>query len=100
LTEPLPAVDLAPPGDERYLRQVLLFGPEGQERLSRAIAAVGGGSLAQVVATRYAEGAGMRVVPGEVEHEDESIVTDPAARAVLAGARAALRAIVQAEAAR
>lgn len=84
------ASDLYP----RFARQILLaeVGEQGQRAIGRAEARVGGTSFAHEVATLYASGAGFaEIVPGEIVDEaPASIVTDPAARAVLAGARAAL----------
>jgi hypothetical protein len=80
----------------RHLRQILLpeIGLGGQLRIDRAIASVGGEGLAHEIATRYAEGAGFsRVAPGpfdEAALAPAAIVSTPEARAVLAGARAAL----------
>jgi hypothetical protein len=88
----------------RHLRQVILaeIGADGQARLSAASAAVGAPApdapaLAHDVASRYARGAGFAaVVPGAIDVAalaPSSIVADPAAREVLAGARAALAAM-------
>ena len=81
----------------RFLRQVLLpeIGEAGQRRLGEASAAVAGPGLAQQVAARYAEGAGFgSVAPGAIDVDalaPSTIVKNPHAREVLAGARAALR---------
>lgn len=81
---------------DRFVRQVLLveIGEEGQRRILASRAAVGGDGLAHEIATRYAEGAGFSGVdPGAVDVAvlaPASIVEDEAARALLAGARAAL----------
>jgi len=82
----------------RYVRQVLLaeIGEDGQRRISTRAARVGGedGSLAHEVAVLYARGAGFReVVPGPIDSAalaPEAITKIPAAREVLAGARAVL----------
>lgn len=80
----------------RFVRQVLLpeIGEAGQRRLGSASAAVGGEGLAHEVATRYALGAGFaEIVPGALDVDalaPAAIVSDPSARQVLAGARAAL----------
>lgn len=82
--------------DPRFLRQVLLpeIGPEGQARIGQAMAAVAGDDLAHEVAERYARGAGFGgIAPGAIEVgalAPAAIVREPAAAAVLAGARAAL----------
>ncbi len=83
----------------RYVRQILLpeIGEAGQARIARSVAHVGGAGSAQEVAGRYAEAAGFASVePGVLDVGSlapASIVKDPAAREVLAGARAALRAL-------
>ena len=85
----------------RYLRQVLLpeIGEQGQRRISTRAARVGGddGSLAHEVAVLYARGAGFReVAPGPIDRAALApfeMTKIPAAREVLAGARAALREI-------
>jgi len=79
----------------RHLRQILVaeIGEPGQARIAAAEARVTGDGLAHEVAARFAEGAGFaRVVPGEVDKAKlaPDFVTLPAARAVLAGSRAAL----------
>ncbi|WP_437775278.1 hypothetical protein [Sorangium sp. So ce1097] len=88
--------------DPRYLRQVLLaeIGPEGQAKLGAATARVLGGGggdappLAHEVAERYARGAGFgALAEGAIDLDalaPADLVTSPPARAVLAGARAAL----------
>lgn len=82
----------------RYGRQVLLreVGHEGQGRVLRATAAVGGETLAHRAAVRFALRSGFHgVSPGAVDVESlapSSIVTVPAARSILAGARCALAA--------
>ena len=84
---------------ERFLRQVLLpeIGAEGQRRIERSRAAVGGPGLANEVAALYALGAGFAGVdPGAVDVAalaPEHVCAAPAAREVLAGARAALAAM-------
>jgi hypothetical protein len=89
----------------RFLRQVLLpeIGEAGQRRLEAATAAVaqpdggGEGALGHEVASAYALGAGFAsVTPGPIDRAalaPEAIVATPAAREVLAGARAALAAM-------
>jgi len=80
----------------RFVRQVLLpeIGEAGQRRLEAASAAVGGDGLAHEIAARYAVGAGFSgVVPGSVDVAalaPADLVTDPGARQILAGSRAAL----------
>ncbi|MGK3991921.1 hypothetical protein [Sorangium sp. So ce1024] len=87
--------------DPRYLRQVLLaeIGPEGQAKIGAATARVLGGGdgappLAHEVAERYARGAGFGALEkGAIDLDalaPADLVTSPPARAVLAGARAAL----------
>lgn len=94
----LPPVDRAAPADERYLRQVLLFGPEGQARLSRACVDVGEGGLAAAVAERYVAGAGAEVARGPAgpSAPAEGDLADEASREILAGARAAAAALLRA----
>ncbi len=81
---------------ERFVRQVLLpeIGEPGQRRIAAATASVGGEGLAHEVATLYATGAGFAAIaPGPIDVTalaPPSIVTTAPARAVLAGARAAL----------
>lgn len=104
----------------RYLRQVLLpeIGPVGQQRIGASTVALGGsGTLAGEVAELYARGAGFGrvaqapaapagvavgvavndvVVLDRIDMEvlaPTSVTTTPAAREVLAGARAALAAM-------
>jgi hypothetical protein len=80
----------------RFVRQILLpeIGEAGQARLAQACAAVGGPSLAHEVAGLYARGAGFAdVVPGTIDVDalaPAALVSTPAARALLAGSRAAL----------
>jgi hypothetical protein len=80
----------------RFLRQVLLpeIGEAGQRRIAAAAASIGGTGLAHEVASRYAIGAGFATVTaGDVDVDTlapADLVTSEAARAVLAGARAAL----------
>jgi hypothetical protein len=87
---------------ERFLRQALLpeVGEGGQARLARATAEVAGPGLAHEVACLYAIGAGFsRVGPGPVYIDalaPRELVTNDPAREVLAGARAALRAMQKA----
>ncbi|MEJ7735610.1 MAG: hypothetical protein WKG00_41285 [Polyangiaceae bacterium] len=83
----------------RYLRQLLLaeVGAAGQARIGAARARVGGATPAHAVAELYARRAGFAGVdpaaPGalELEADDAAGVCTPAARALLAGARLALR---------
>jgi hypothetical protein len=83
----------------RYVRQVLVadVGEAGQRRIQACEARVGGPTLAHEVATLYARGAGVRaVLPGDL---DVAVLapdscTTPEAREVLAGSRAALRALL------
>lgn len=90
---------LDPPTLARYARQILLaeVGRDGQARLLDATANLAGDGLAHEVAARYAERAGFRGLEAGhlavAELAPSSIVTNDAARAVLAGARAAVRAI-------
>jgi hypothetical protein len=80
----------------RFVRQVLLpeIGEAGQQRLLAASAAVAGDGLAHEVASRYATGAGFGGLgPGAIDVDalaPADRITDPSARQVLAGARAAL----------
>jgi hypothetical protein len=80
----------------RFVRQILLpeIGAAGQRRVEAAAAAVAGQGLAHEIACRYAEGAGFgRVTPGPIDVDalaPADLVSDPSARHVLAGARAAL----------
>jgi hypothetical protein len=84
---------------ERFVRQILLpeIGEEGQRAIEAASAPVLGATLAHDVARLYAERAGFsRFVEAPAELEPgvpRAWVENDAARAVLAGARAALRAI-------
>ena len=83
----------------RFVRQMLLpeIGIEGQARIGQATAAVSGASPAHAVARLYAEGAGFgSIAEGPIDVDalaPPAIVASPAAREVLAGARAALAAI-------
>jgi hypothetical protein len=97
--------------DPRYLRQLLLkeIGPEGQAQIAAATAFVGDEGLARQaalhvdcrglahdVAERYARGAGFGAIaegPIDVAALAPPDVAAPSARAVLAGARAALAAM-------
>lgn len=82
----------------RYLRQELLpeIGLAGQRRIEARAAAVGGAaaSLVHEIAGLYARGAGFSAVtPGPIDEgalAPGAMITAPAARAVLAGSRAAL----------
>lgn len=71
------------------------IGEGGQSRLAMTDAEVGGQGLAHEVAERYAIRGGMRsVVPGPIgENADLRFLKYDAPRAVVLGARAALRAI-------
>lgn len=81
----------------RYGRQILLreVGRAGQLEVLGAVAHVGGDTLANRVAETFARRAGFaEVSSGEVGVEQlapRHLVVVPAARAVLAGARAALQ---------
>jgi hypothetical protein len=72
------------------------IGAEGQRRIGASVANVAGdpGSVAHEVASLYALGAGFSAVaPSPIDVAalaPEPLVTSPAAREVLAGARAAL----------
>jgi hypothetical protein len=82
----------------RHLRQILVagIGERGQELLAGAEAEVEGTGLSHEVAARYARGAGFaRLAPGTIDEAALAppFVRAPAARAVLAGSRAALAAI-------
>ena len=82
----------------RYLRQLLLVdvGAAGQARIAAATARVGGGTRAHAVAELYARRAGVATVaPAAADaltpnEADAALVTTPAAREALAGARLAL----------
>lgn len=84
---------------QRFVRQILVdgIGEAGQRAIGEADAPVAGPAFANEVASLYALAAGFgRVVeaPGPLDPAaPEAWVTDPSARAGLAGARAALRAI-------
>jgi hypothetical protein len=90
---------LSPVEAARYARQILLaeVGVEGQARICAAEARVGGEGLVHELAESYAERAGFAaVLPGPVDVEalaPRRLIREPAARAVLAGARAALAAM-------
>ena len=82
----------------RYTRQMLLaeIGEEGQRRLGEATAAVTGEGLAHEVAAAYAARAGIgHIVPGVVDAARlaPAFLEQGAARAVVAGSRAALSAM-------
>lgn len=87
---------------ERFVRQILLpeIGEEGQKAIGSGTAHVLGPSLAHEVARLYAERAGfthLAEAPGELDPGvPREWVENDAARAVLAGARAALRSIAAA----
>ena len=81
-----------------YHRQMLVtgIGSEGQRRIAAARAPLGGDGPEHEIATRYALSAGFAGVdPGtiEVDRLAPPFVETPGARAVLAGARAAVRAL-------
>jgi hypothetical protein len=85
---------------ERFVRQMLVaeIGEAGQRAICAGEAAVLGAGAAHAVAERYARAAGFgRLVAGPIADElSPSFVVEPSARAVLAGSRAALAAIVKA----
>jgi hypothetical protein len=78
------------------------IGEAGQRRLGAATAAVGGEGPAHAIAARYAEAAGFAAIgEGAIDVEalaPAAIVVEPEARALLAGARAALAEIRRAAA--
>ena len=79
----------------RFVRQMLVagVGEAGQDRIGAAIAEVGGEGLHHEVATAYARRAGVaEVVAGAIDETALAppFLTHPAARAVVAGSRAAL----------
>ena len=79
----------------RYVRQMLVaeIGEAGQVRLREGTARLSGQGLAHEVAAAYAARAGVGdVVPGPIDEEALAppFLTEPAARAVVAGSRAAL----------
>jgi hypothetical protein len=88
--------------DPRFLRQVLLaeVGERGQARIGASTPGVAGEGLAHEVAARYALAAGARsVAPGPVDVDalaPVAVCSNAAARAVLAGSRAALAALLAA----
>ncbi len=90
---------LDPESLARFARQLSLgeIGRDGQARILAATATVAGVGLAHEVAARYAERAGFRgLEAGDLavgELAPLAIVKNDAARAVLAGARAAVRAL-------
>ena len=82
----------------RMIRQMIVadVGEAGQARLEAATASVGGSGLGHEVATTYASRAGFsRVTAGTIDEERlaPSFLREPAARAVVAGSRAALASI-------
>ncbi|MBL9024916.1 MAG: hypothetical protein JNL21_22150 [Myxococcales bacterium] len=87
---------------ERFLRQILLpeIGEDGQRAIGSATAPVLGPTLAHEVARLYAERAGfaeLALGPAALDAGAPAAwIETEAAREVLAGARAALRAIVAA----
>lgn len=88
--------------DPRHLRQVLLaeVGERGQARIDASTLALAGDGLAHEIASRYALAAGARaLVPGLVDVDalaPVALCSNDAARAVLAGSRAALAALLAA----
>jgi hypothetical protein len=86
---------------ELYLRQMILaeIGEVGQDKLASAVARLVGVGLCHEIAVSYAERAGVgAVVAGEIDEPGlaPAFMRYPAARAVVAGSRAALLAIRQA----
>ncbi len=84
--------DLTPAQSARFVRQIMLdaVGARGQRALLSGAARVAGHEVAELYAGRAGVGS---LVPGLVDEASlapESIVAEPAARSVLAGARAAL----------
>jgi adenylyltransferase/sulfurtransferase len=81
----------------RYARQMLVaeIGEAGQARLLAATARVAGDGLHHEIATAYASRAGIgTVLAGPIDDAlAPSFVSTPAARAVIAGSRAALASI-------
>jgi hypothetical protein len=81
----------------RYARQMLLaeIGERGQRLLGAATAHVAGTGLDHEIAASYAHRAGIgTVAPGFIHHElAPPFLENPAARAVVAGSRAALSAM-------
>jgi hypothetical protein len=72
------------------------IGESGQARIESGVAAIGGAGLAHDIATAYATRAGIgRVVDGPLEPRvlAPAFVEEEAARAVVAGSRAALAAL-------
>lgn len=83
---------------KRYARQMLVaeVGDIGQERLARATVALFGDGLAHRIACAYAERAGVgEIISGPLDEAALAppFVMNPATRAVVAGARAALAAM-------
>lgn len=77
----------------RFVRQMLVaeLGEAGQARLEEATALVSGEGLLHEVATAYASRAGMRIGSGPIDEAlAPAFLKEPAARAVVAGSRAAL----------
>jgi len=81
----------------RYARQVLLveIGDRGQRLLAAATAPVGGDGLDHEIAEAYARRAGIgTVVAGDIDSAlAPSFLENAAARAMVAGSRAALSAV-------
>ena len=87
--------------EARYVRQMLLaeIGVAGQARLASAVAAVAGNGLCHEIASAYATRAGIgTVVPGVIDADQlaPDFLSQSAARAVVAGSRAALASMRQA----
>jgi hypothetical protein len=79
----------------RYVRQVLVaeIGEAGQARLAGGVAPLSGPGLAHEIAAAYASRAGIGSVvsgPVDVGALAPAFLEEPAARAVVAGSRAAL----------
>jgi hypothetical protein len=87
---------------ERFVRQAMVaeIGEAGQRSIAASAAPVLGATLAHQVARTYAERAGFEALaPGPAELDPGAPpewVADPSARSVLAGARAAVRCILDA----
>jgi hypothetical protein len=81
----------------RFARQIIVdgVGEDGQRRLAEATASVGGHGLAHEIATSYASRAGVgRIAAGSIDPALETEFLElAAARAVVAGSRAALATI-------
>jgi hypothetical protein len=82
----------------RSIRQMLVaeIGAAGQARIEGASASVAGDGLVHEIAAAYALRAGIaRIVPGAIDEERlaPAFLENPAARAMVAGSRAALASI-------